>query len=161
MKVISLTQGMVTVVDDEDYDIVSQFSFHASKRKNGYYAVSNFGTRKKIYLHRFLMNAKSGEIVDHRNRNTLDNQKSNLRIVTPAQSNQNKTIQSHSLSGAKGVTLSTRKDIKNKWIAQISTNRKRINLGYFPTRDLAAEAYDAAAKKYFGEFSCTNAMLSK
>lgn len=161
MKEIPLTQGRVALVDDEDYERVSQLKWHVSARPAGrWYAVRNIrlpnGKRRIQYLARFVMGLEYGDEhqVDHRDReNTLDNRRENLR-VTLTQNAQNIGIPKHNTSGFKGVTWDS-----GKWTAQISVNNKRKYLGRFLSRELAAVAYDSAAIELHGGFAVTNASL--
>lgn len=92
MKRIKLTQGKYALVDDEDYEWINTFNWHASLESRGtkYYAVrweSRDGRRYKIRMHRFVLGLPPGlldpeRVVDHKNHNPLDNQKENLEIVT-------------------------------------------------------------------------------
>jgi HNH endonuclease/AP2 domain len=112
----------------------------------------------KIKMHRQVLSVTSSKVkVDHRDGNGLNCQKSNLRVATHAQNMRNQLLSRVSAYGFKGVTKPTKN--KNKWVAQISPFGKRIHLGYFTTIRQAAEAYDKAAVKYFGEFACTNKSL--
>lgn len=145
MKEIQLTQGMVAIVDDEDYE---EFSKHKWCFSNVGYAQRRSG----IYLHRVIAGAKPGEFVDHINRDRLDNRRSNLRICTKQQ-NQHNQGPRKGTSKYKGVSL--RKDT-GKYTACIHHNYKKINLGSFLTEEEAAEAYNKAALMYHGEFAFSN-----
>ena len=81
---------------------------------------------------------------------------SNLRICSPSENLQNQQLKSNNTSGFKGVCWGKR---EGKWQANIQLHGKRQHLGFFPTPEAAAQAYDAAAIRYFGEFSLTNAKL--
>ncbi len=86
MKIIYLTnKNLFTVVDDEDFEKVANHEWHWT---HGYARTAING--KKIYLHRFVMDAQPEQIIDHINHNTLDNQKSNLRFCTSSQNNHNR-----------------------------------------------------------------------
>lgn len=152
MKEIPLTRGLTTLIDDEDFDWLSQWNWHAHPTAGG-----NFYARKKrdgrVFLHNLLITAPDGLRVDHRNANGLDNRRSNLRLATRQENGRNRKLGSNSRSGFKGVTW--RAD-KEKWVASITTSDKRLHLGYFPDLREAAAAYDAAADAHFGEFAHLN-----
>ncbi len=86
--------------------------------------------------------------VDHKNRNGLDNRRANLRIATPSQNNANSKIPINNTSGFKGVAFR-----KKKWEAYIMVNQKKIHLGRFLAKELAAAARSKAGQDYFGEFA--------
>ena len=153
---IPLTQGQVALIDDEDYDLVSQHKWCASwnKRTKSYYAVTKIikpdGKQTTLRMHRLIMNAKKGEQVDHINHNTIDNQKENLRLCTGSQNSHNQGKRSNNTSGYKGVC---RHKASGKWQAQISLSGKKIYLGNFATKEEAYEAYCKAALELHGEFA--------
>ena len=153
MKSITLTKGKLALVDDEDFEHINQFSWYYS---NGYaYRPLPRKTRKKpsISMHRLIMDDPAGKEVDHINGNRLDNRRSNLRICTKAENRRNLGLRSTNSTGFKGVCF--RKDIK-KYQAQITVNSKSVYLGYYPTAQQAAHAYNDAAVKYYGEFARLN-----
>lgn len=156
MKEIKLANNRgIALVDDEDYEILSKYSWCLNP-KEGAYAQTNIrvdGKRKTMFMHRFLLKLTNGYIADHIDGNGLNNQKANLRIVTPSQSCMNRSKFKNSSSKYKGV--SWRKD-QNKWAAYIRLNKKQIHLGYFESEINGAEAYNKAAKKLFGEFANLN-----
>ena len=109
---------------------------------------------KKVRMHREIMNAPDGLLVDHQNGKTLDNRRSNLRLATHSQNMCNKPKTStKSTSRFRGVYLDKR---KGRWVAKIQINRKCIWLGHFNNEIEAARAYDAAAKMYHKEFARLN-----
>lgn len=147
MKIIELTQGKQTIVDDEDYESVSQWSWHY----NGGYAVRcPVKGHKRTFLHRFIMNTPDGKETDHINGDKLDNRKENLRICNVSQNAANRKVQNNN-SGYKGVHYR-----RNKWEAHIKINGKLIDLGRHPTPEDAALAYNKKATEIFGEFAKLN-----
>lgn len=149
MKQIELTKGLFTIVDDDDFEHLSQFKWCAQRgRKNDHYAARRT-KGKYIYMHKIIMHCPVGLKVDHKNHNTLDNQKSNLRICTNAQNIANKTP----VGRSKYLGVSTN---GFSWQATIRPNGKGIYLGSFKTEEEAAMAYDAAARVYFGDFANIN-----
>ena len=138
MKTIPITKGRETIVDDEDYDYLNQWKWHAKEE----YVQRSFD---RMLMHRLLVGAKKGDIVDHINRNPLDNRRKNLRIVTQQQNCFNRSIQCNSTSGFQGVTLrKDRKNFKRPWRAAIKKDGERIEIGYFETKEKAGEAYQLA-----------------
>jgi hypothetical protein len=151
---IPLTRGQVVIVDAEDFEWLSQYKWQArwDKCKKGYYAgtgrliLKSFNT---TLMHRLIMGAKKGEIVDHIDGNGLNNRKSNLRIVTFTENAINHRIRSDNTSSVTGVRL--RKDT-NRWYAFISVNNKETFLGSFIKFEDAVEARRNAEKEHYGDF---------
>lgn len=150
MKEIQLTQGKVAIVDDEDYDWLSQWKWHY--QNTGYAGRWSFegGVRKLVFMHRAIINTPDGMISDHKNRNGLDNRRSNLRICTSSQNGMNKRASNNSISGIKGVYWD--KD-RNQWRVTIMKDYKRCYIGRYDKIEDASAAYKDAAKKLFGEFA--------
>lgn len=147
MKKIYLNQGKYALVDDEDFEKVNAFQWHFN---NGY-ARRDF-IHVKLYMHRFILNPKKGEIVDHKNGNPLDNRKENLRICNQSLNLANQRLSIKNTSGYKGVCW--HKTLKY-WVAQIKVNQK-CHAKYFKNKEDAARGYNEMAFKYFGEFSLQN-----
>lgn len=156
MKEIKLSQGMIALVDDDDYEKVNQHKWYA--RKNGkndaYYALRwDNCSNKHVRMHRALMEVTSELIVDHVNHNTLDNRKSNLRICNKTENCRNQRLRLQNTSGYKGVSY--HKNHK-KYEAKIKYNGKRLFLGYYETAKEAAISYNEKAKELFKEFAWIN-----
>ena len=155
MKRIKLTQGQYALVDDEDFEYLGQFKWCAAY----YPCVDNFyadraihknGKTKTVRMHRLLLNAPQGVMVDHINHNTLDNRKHNLRLCTNSQNQRNrKGAAKHNSSCARGVSWHKH---RKKWQASIRLNGKPFYLGIFKSPQEASKAYEMANKKYYGEF---------
>lgn len=102
------------------------------------------------------MNAPKGLQVDHKNGNTLDCRRSNLRICTNAQNNQNKKKHRDNISGYKGVSFFRWGNRSKRWKANIFAHGKHYRMGYFHTAKEAAKAYDIMALKLHGEYASLN-----
>lgn len=155
MKRIPLTQGKVALVDDKDFKELSRYKWCAAKTRYNTFRVirTEKGTTKTIYMHRQIMGFPKKMHVDHKNHNTLDNRRDNLRVCTNSQNHQNRLSHKNSISKYKGVCwLKTQK----KWVAGIELNGRKTHLGCFTDETEAAKAYDEAAKKLFGEFAHLN-----
>lgn len=151
VKEIKLTRGQIALVDDEFFELISKYKWHCAK--NGY-AVSRVN-KKKIYMHRLILNAPDGQKVDHVNRIKTDNRLENLRLVTSQQNMFNRVKNTNVCTSVyKGVYKNNR--IPNFWSAYICIDGKRHILGGYKDEILAAKAYDLAARYYFKEFALTN-----
>lgn len=114
-----------------------------------FYGASNINNKQTL-LHRFLLDAKSGFVVDHVNGDTHDNRKQNLRICSKKLNCQNRrNINKNNTSGHKGVTWNK---ATNCWMAYIHIDNKYKNLGYFQDIKDAIEARKNAEIKVYGEY---------
>jgi hypothetical protein len=153
-KKIFFKNGKYTLVDDSDYDDLSGYCWYLLS--SGYVARQTPWVNKNrtiVLMHRQIMNPKPGMIVDHIDRNPLNNTKSNLRVCSQTQNHGNRVKQINNKSGYKGVCFCK---AKQTWMAQICIKRKVINLGYFNNPVEGAIAYDKAALELFGEFALIN-----
>jgi len=168
MRSIPLTKGRVALVDDSDFDEISQFTWYAVERRHCCYAARYAyeggdgsgargarGTQFSVFMHRQITKAPAGLYVDHRNGDGLLNTRENLRTCTPSQNQHNRRhFQTGKSSRFIGVVWDRR---RNKWMAHIKDGGKTIFLGRFVDETDAAAARDCAAIKLFGEFASTNA----
>jgi hypothetical protein len=156
---IPLTQGQVALIDDEDWELVSQYKWRAlwDRCTKSFYAIANVykpdGKRTTLKMHRLIKGAKKGEQVDHIHHNTLDNRQSETRLCTGNQNARNAVKRADNTSGFKGVCWSKR---HQKWEAKIKLNGKRKHLGYYHTPELGHAAYCKAALELHGEFARTS-----
>jgi len=158
---IYLSEGEYAIVDQEDYCRFGAFKWCATGDNECVYAARIIkktvaGRVKAVYLHREIMRPPRGLLVDHRNNNTLDNRRANLRLATHSQNacNSNSRIdKSKTVSRFRGLVFLKR---KKKWGARIGYQGKVMWLGLFTNEIDAALAYDRAAIKYHGEFAKLN-----
>jgi len=148
-KVIPLTRGQFAIVDADVFLWASLISWHAEKRKHTFYAARKIAGRTS-YMHREICFSEAE--VHHKDGNGLNNIRRNLRPATRAQ-NMHGFLRTFGSSTFRGVSWSRE---KKKWLAKITVNYRQIFLGRFSSEKEAARAYDAAAKKYFGEFASPN-----
>lgn len=133
--------------DKEDYEKIRPYSWLLCHR---YIVAAPYKNEiKTIFLHKFVVDIQQG-IIDHKNGNTFDCRKINLRPATKSQNAINCKIHKDNSSGATGV--SWKKD-KKRWKAYITVNGKQIHLGYFREIEEAIKARKEAEKEYFGEFA--------
>lgn len=148
MRKIKLTRGQYAIIDDADYDLISQFNWHCSAKGYAERSAHNGETRK---MHRVIMNAPDGMQVDHINRNKLDNRRSNLRLCTNTQNVANTPPRPG--RKYKGISFI---ESTNRWKAEIYTLGKSRYLGVFNCPKKAALAYNKAAVQKYGSFAYLN-----
>ncbi len=151
IRLIPLTKGFITIVDAEDYEFLNSFKWSANLKAKKVYAYRNVN-RKNVYMHRVITNPPAGKVVDHIDRNGLNNRKSNLRICSVADNCRNSKGWGKT-SQYKGVSWSRE---KKKWLAVIRYDYKYRHIGCFENQIAAAKAYDKMARKFFGEFAYLN-----
>ena len=145
----TVASGRYFLFDHADYPII----------KSGSWSVSNYGyvlglvNGKKVKLHRYLMQASNGQVVDHINGLPWDCRRENLRVTTQMKNTYNQRIKKSNKTGYKGVCFDKR---TKRYMAYIHPNRKFSFLGYYSDPKEAAIAYNKAAFIYFGEYACLN-----
>lgn len=152
---VQLTQRMVALVDDADFETVMDAGrWHAHRAGRLFYARRNTwqdGRSITVRLHTFLT---GWPLVDHINGDGLDNRRSNLRAATAQENARNRGRRTTSVSGYKGVSWHK---ASARWQASIGVGDRRWkHLGYFSDSADAARAYDAAAINIFGPYARPN-----
>lgn len=143
---IAHNTGAYIYFDLEDYDKIKDYCWCEDNTTG--YAKTRMPNNKYISMHRFITNNEY-DLVDHINRNKLDNRKENLRNVTKRQNMLNRhNVISTNTSGYTGVSFNKR---TNKWRACICVNNKTIHLGQFCNKDDAIIARKNAEEQYYGE----------
>lgn len=164
MKKIEVTSSagktFFALIDSCDFKILSNFKWtiRLDKKNGTMYAQSSFGGKAFFTMHELIM-GKTRALIDHKNRNGLDNQRRNLRFCTPSENQYNQERKKLGKVPYKGVTVHKRCSRYKTDVyfqARISVNKERIYLGIFETANDAAVAYNKAAKKYHGRFANFN-----
>lgn len=131
-------RGKKMLYSPESHDLIKTLKIGIS---NGNYCVTQIDGRT-VKVHRLLMNAPKGMVVDHINRNTLDNRLDNLRICTYRENGENKSKQNGTSSDYIGVSIVKRKKGQNLWRSKIIFKGRELFLGNYSTEIEAAKAYD-------------------
>ncbi|MBN1125781.1 MAG: HNH endonuclease [Sedimentisphaerales bacterium] len=159
VRQIPLTRGYFAMVDAQDYPRLARHKWYVERRANRCYA----GRRQKnrsVLMHREIMGLGPGQkdadgnvlVVDHMDRNGLNNTRANLRVCTHEQNLWNQKGRG-GRSRYQGVSRDKR---SKRWCACITHQHRQIHLGYFDTEEQAARAFDGKARELRGEFACLN-----
>ena len=135
--------------DLEDYELIKDYCWHISK---GYVTTLDRTTGKRILLHRLVMHPENDEVVDHINRDKLDNRKANLRVCTSSDNAKNRGTRKNNVSGVTGVIWNKQ---ASKWEARINMSGKRIHLGAFTDINEAIRVRIHSELEMFGEYAPT------
>ncbi|WP_020474523.1 HNH endonuclease [Zavarzinella formosa] len=150
-------QQLEILVDVDDYKHVARKNWRIYRFSQHKYpriiAQDHSTNSKRVFLHRLLMNAPSGMVVDHIDRDPCDNRKHNLRVCTQGQNCLNRRQIDRAVSRFKGVCWNK---VNQRWIAQAGTRANRRFLGFFDSEVEAARAYNSAAAEMYGDFACLN-----
>lgn len=169
MKIILLKHGSL-LLDDQDFTALAHLKWYSIVKGNSIYVRRNISRkevaykeckRTGLYIHQLILPSIDGLRVDHIDGNGLNNQRSNLRLVTHKQNMWNASIaRSNNTSGIKGVYQPLRmKKYSKSWVARITVDYQDIHLGNFATKEEAARAYDKAAIHFYGEYARPNSPL--
>ena len=158
MKQIPITRGAVVIVDDDDYERINSRKWELNP-EGCRYAVRKGSKRKgeprTVQMHREILDAPPGVVIDHINGNGLDNRKCNLRFAdTQKNAFNKKKARGKFTSKYKGVLKRKGKDT---WTVRIKFNDRHIELGgHYKTEEYAAAIYNFASRIMFGEFRREN-----
>lgn len=149
MVEIDLQNGLKTIIDLEDLEKINHMGWYAKydRHTNGYYVL---GGSHGVQLHRLIMDTPNGLVVDHINRNTLDNRKSNLRNVSNSENIKNSSLRKDNRSGRKGVSYETGKRFKVEWYEEGKKKTKSFSInkyGYDEALKMANNFRDIIDKK--------------
>jgi hypothetical protein len=150
-----LVRDNVYLIDDDDFSLVCLYHWTYNKKSDRPYAVTSLldekGHRYTERMHRMIMRATKGQVVDHINGNVQDNRKSNLRLCSLSDNSKNKRVQSNNKSGITGVRW---KPQASAWEAYIYLGHTRKKfLGYFSKLEDAIGIRKQAEYEYFREFA--------
>ena len=151
MKQIPLTNGLAALVDDADFEMLSAYTWTHFKSRAVFYAAA-WVNHRPLLMHVKLLGKQAGKMIDHRNRNTLDNQRHNLRFSTQRQNSFNTPPRVTNKTGFKGVQIGRH----GGFIASIKDGHRCVYLGRFDDPIEAAKAYNAAALKLEPDFAYLN-----
>jgi hypothetical protein len=151
-RLIPLTRGKFAIVDEADYERVAAFKWTAlHPSRTNWYGFRYEGprdARKGIYLHRFILDAPAGVLVDHVNGDGLDCRRSNLRLCDATGNARNR----RSNGSAKGYYVTRH----GRFAVRLKVGNRQKYIGTFEREDDALAAYDTAARLYFGAFARLN-----
>jgi hypothetical protein len=153
IRYIPLTRGLHAIVDAEDYKWLSQYKWYAGRPNRAGRVDARRNTKGGgiMLMHRQIMQAPKGMVVDHINGNSLDNRRCNLRICTQMENTQNSRRHKGARSRFKGVY-----PIGDKWYARIKYKGQMYHLGTFDDQVEAAKVRDRKALELAGEFAWLN-----
>lgn len=155
---IKLTRGYYALVDECDFERLNRHKWQVNVRNGRPRQAGRTERRNQksryLTMHRVIMNPPEHRIVDHINRNPLDNRRANLRLSTPQQNSWNRSCPRNS-KGSKYTGVSLDRD-GQKWRVRIVIDGESRFLGYYDDEKAAAMAFDKAARKHRGHFAFQN-----
>jgi hypothetical protein len=155
---VPLSNGMVALIDDQDAHLASRtWHVKTDARRRTLYAAHTVNTGDgfvTLRLHREVLGITDPSVeVDHKNGDGLDCRRNNLRVATLQQNQWNVGRRRDNTSGFKGVSWRPK---RREWVARIREGGRQRHVAYCKTAEDAARAYDAAARRVFGDFAFLN-----
>lgn len=144
---IPLSQGLFAIIDREDLEKVNRYKWFAHKSRNTFYAETKV-KGDLLKMHHLILGPPFTPVVDHINRDGLDNRKLNLRKTDFHGNAENKGVYKNNKSGVPGVYFSKNRRGNKKWCAQITRQGKQKLIGAFETFDEAVTARKEAERVY-------------
>ncbi|QMV48560.1 putative HNH endonuclease [Bacillus phage vB_BsuM-Goe10] len=153
LVLVDLGKGRVCKVDLHDLELIHNATVRSwlsykGKTDTTYYVRTQLPDGKIIQMHRLIMDAPKGMVVDHINRDGLDNRRSNLRVTTVRENTRNSLPVINNPSGCPGVTWHKRDKV---WRASIVVDKVKISLGQSKDLSEAIEMRKRGEEKYWGE----------
>lgn len=156
---VPLSKGMYAIVSASKYELLMRYRWYAryDPKLGGFYAsrrrrAGDTWRAGRISMHAFLLPVPEGFVVDHKNKNTLDNRDDNLRQATPEENGRNQKVRKGNTSGITGVNEYWRRGVRMGYVIRISHKGRRFAVGYCETIEEAAEIRCLAEIKYYGDF---------
>jgi hypothetical protein len=161
MKTIVISNGSTVLVDDKDFEALSQYKWTAHVNRTTCYAIrrqriSEDRPGSIVYMHRQIMCPMEGMVVDHINKDGLDNRRENLRICSQTENLRNQRPRSNKRSKFKGVSWN---ENDMAYHSRLQFGGRGVWLGMYKSEVDAAKAYDAGAIHYYGKYALTNVQL--
>lgn len=139
---IITVKGDVILIDSADIELAKSHCWHVDSKGYAHGGTSN----KRFRLHNLLMNPSKGMVVDHINRNKLDNRRCNLRLVTNQENQFNRGLGKNNRSGHVGIHFNKQCE---KWCCQLTHDRKIVFSGLFDSKEEAIAKRESLEKEYF------------
>ena len=149
-KLLTISRDMTVLVDDENFELASRYSWQSSQSGDKWYAQCRLrenGRRRTVALHRLLLNAPQGSHVEHIDGNGLNNQLANLKLKS-GNGGEKKY---------RGVYRSPKR-YRCEWRAYVVVGGRQRHIGYFLTEQGAALAYNKSATRYLGDKAKLNSL---
>lgn len=158
MKRIPLSQGKFALVDDEDFERLSQHRWHVTPFGYAQRTYRKNGKKCHVWMHRVILGLKDGEYTDHINGDRLDNRQNNLRRCNYKENQRNR---GKVMTRRGRPTTSRHKGVgwhkeSGRWRSYITIKNKYLQIGLFQDETEAAIYYNVAAQLFFGEFARLN-----